>query len=429
MAKKPPKKSTKSTSAKAKGSAKVPATAAVGSAIPDKFLKPTQETPLGVAFGGAKVGGPTLIGASLATGDPNALASLLFNLGYATVEEALGVLTVAKRDFARRFGLAVTVVDSLVQKLASYAKPIPREVRDVIANKTFTFGLVLESAHRPSRGADNLAVLPLIGAAPATAPGPGGLIGFAPSVAIGNAVPASVDLRSELAGPVRDQGPRNTCVAHSTLVAYEHYLKKVTNGTVYDMSEQFLFWACKQRDGIPADPNGTTMTAAIAAIGQDGVCQESDWGYVSNNAQDRAGNPAHGPPPSGAQMAAAPFRATQVINITATVVDDYKRVLASNRCAAFAVPVYPSFWNSPDLVATGKITLPLPGEAPMGGHAMCIVGYQDDASVPALGGGRFILRNSYGNTFGATSPYGPGHGTIPYAYVAREARDSGIAFM
>jgi hypothetical protein len=439
VAKKSPKKSTKSTVKKAVDAVKTTATTAVktaavaanvavGSAIPAQFRKPVGETPLGAAFGGAAVGGPTLIGASLTSGAPDALATLLFNLGYSTVEEALGVLTVAKRDFARHFGLAGSVVDALVKQLAGYAKPIPEEVRSVIANTKFSFGVALEMSHRPTRGSDNLSALAAIGPPPA---GGGGrnLIGFAPNVAIGNAVPAAVDLRNELASPVHNQGLRNTCVSHSSLVAYEHYLKKVTSGTVYDMSEQFLFWACKQRDGNPTNGSGTSMTAAADSLGQAGVCQESDWGYDPNNALDQAGNPGHNPPPQGAEIAAAPFRATQVIRITATSVDDYKRVLASGRCAAFAVPIYPSFWDSPDLFATGKITLPLPNEVTKGGHAMCIVGYKDDTSVPALGGGRFILRNSHGLEFGATSPYGPGHGTIPYAYIAREGLDIGIAFM
>ena len=33
----------------------------------------------------------------------------------------------------------------------------------------------------------------------------------------------------------------------------------------------------------------------------------------------------------------------------------------------------------------------------MGGHAMCMVGYQDDADVP--GGGYFLVRNSWGTAW------------------------------
>jgi C1A family cysteine protease len=237
-----------------------------------------------------------------------------------------------------------------------------------------------------------------------------------------------VNLISELPNPVRVQGGRQTCVPHSALVAYEHYLN-ITTGNTYDLSEQFLYWACVQRDGLSHSPDsGTLMAAGADSLEQDGVCQEADWPY---NSTEIPGNAGQDPPPGGATMAAVPFRVNQVLRVTATSVDDYKRVLASGRCAAFAIPVYNSLVNNPTAIATGRITLPLPEEAAVGGHAMCIVGYQDDASIPALGGGRFIIRNSWGNTFGAESPFGfpPGHGTIPYAYIAGMGREFGIAFL
>lgn len=53
-----------------------------------------------------------------------------------------------------------------------------------------------------------------------------------------------------------------------------------------------------------------------------------------------------------------------------------------------------------------------------GGHAMCIIGYQDDNSVP--GGGYFIIRNSWDDTWGSECPFGAGNGTIPYQYLTDE---------
>jgi len=68
---------------------------------------------------------------------------------------------------------------------------------------------------------------------------------------------------------------------------------------------------------------------------------------------------------------------------------------------------------------TGKITLPLPGEVPAGGHSWCIVGYVDDEDVP--GGGYFIVRNSWGTNWAVDSPEASGHGLMPYEYVERYA--------
>jgi hypothetical protein len=66
---------------------------------------------------------------------------------------------------------------------------------------------------------------------------------------------------------------------------------------------------------------------------------------------------------------------------------------------------------------SGQITMPLPGENMVGGHAMVLVGYQDDDSVP--GGGFFILRNSWGKLWGVNCKYGAGYGTIPYKYISK----------
>jgi hypothetical protein len=52
------------------------------------------------------------------------------------------------------------------------------------------------------------------------------------------------------------------------------------------------------------------------------------------------------------------------------------------------------------------------------GHAVCLIGYQDNAQYP--GGGYFIVRNSWGLDWASQSPYGPGYGTIPYQYIASE---------
>ena len=61
--------------------------------------------------------------------------------------------------------------------------------------------------------------------------------------------------------------------------------------------------------------------------------------------------------------------------------------------------------------------MPLSGDSQVGGHAVCLVGYQDSTSSP--GGGYFILRNSWGTAWGSQCPYRPGYGTIPYQYIAQ----------
>jgi C1A family cysteine protease len=105
--------------------------------------------------------------------------------------------------------------------------------------------------------------------------------------------------------------------------------------------------------------------------------------------------------------------------LPATSVESIKAELASGRCVAFAIPVFNSWFQNLEVRRTGDIVMPVPGEvrSPLG-HAMCIVGYQDLADEPEIGG-RFILRNSWNEQWAIRSPYEPGYGTIPYTYIAR----------
>jgi C1A family cysteine protease len=50
---------------------------------------------------------------------------------------------------------------------------------------------------------------------------------------------------------------------------------------------------------------------------------------------------------------------------------------------------------------------------------MCMVGYEDDPTVP--GGGYFIIRNSWATTWASKSAVAPGYARLPYAYMQQYA--------
>jgi C1A family cysteine protease len=93
------------------------------------------------------------------------------------------------------------------------------------------------------------------------------------------------------------------------------------------------------------------------------------------------------------------------------------------RCVAFSVPVFRSWYLSAWVRATGKINMPLPNDILEGGHAMAMVGYIDSDET-GTGGGRFIIRNSWGPDWAANSGFGAGYGTIPYAYIERHCMEA-----
>jgi hypothetical protein len=224
-------------------------------------------------------------------------------------------------------------------------------------------------------------------------------------------LPKAVRLMEKL-HPVKNQGERGTCVSFAS-VALREFLEN--KKPVF--SEQFLYWACKELDGIPGP--GTYVHTAMTAFNRYGVCLERTWPY---NPHQDDNDESQGPPPDKAIREAEHYRMLESRTVEPTLVEDYKRILAGDDDApgmpiVFGVPVFNSWYQSPETHRTGKITLPLPGEHPMGGHAMCVVGYVDDDDVP--GGGYFIVRNSWGDGWAEDSPEAAGHALMPYEYVER----------
>ena len=102
-------------------------------------------------------------------------------------------------------------------------------------------------------------------------------------------------------------------------------------------------------------------------------------------------------------------------------VNELKEALADGKPVAFAVPVY-GYWLTEPVRTNGDIRIPLPADKSVGGHAMCMVGYQDDADVP--GGGYFLVRNSWGTDWAKKSAAGAGYCRLPYAYMSQFGRSA-----
>lgn len=230
-------------------------------------------------------------------------------------------------------------------------------------------------------------------------------------------LPESVNLIDRMP-PIRNQRQRGTCVAF-TCTAVREYLLGETSLTG-DLSEQYLYWNCKERDGYPGE--GTWIHIAMQALSEDGICVESVWPY---NPTPVAGNEGQGPPPGEAQAAASSFRIDEQTQLSARSVDMIRSSLADDLVVAFAVPVY-TYWYTQPVRSTGDVRMPLSTENSVGGHAMCIVGYENDASVP--GGGYFLVRNSWGTGWAEDSTLAPGYCRIPYAYIANYGRAAHTAF-
>ncbi|MFM0478764.1 C1 family peptidase [Paraburkholderia strydomiana] len=226
-------------------------------------------------------------------------------------------------------------------------------------------------------------------------------------------LPPTVNMIDQMQ-PIRDQGQRGTCVAHACTAVAEHYFRML-NGSTIDLSRQFLYCDCKRNDGDLNGP-GTWISVAMKCLTTDGCCLEATWPYDPDIIP---GDESQGPPPDGASAEAANYVVSSFRQLPPTSLPDIKGELAAGRCVAFSIPVFKSWYEkNPAVQGSGAITNPIPGETTTEGHAMCFVGYEDDPTDVANGGGHFIIRNSWDSYWATNSVVGvTGYGTIPYSYI------------
>ena len=328
----------------------------------------------------------------------NKLASLGYD-GPRGLTKLIGAARVAAKPMADYLGMSEQALADLINANIQYAGLASDAEAQRLDNLTCRLGAAVERAPLLTRTGD--VVKSVVVATPVA------------SIAVAANLPAAIDHVAQMP-PVRDQGDRGTCVAHACVAAYEHRLGLASSPPA-DLSEQFLYWRCKETDGA-RDEEGTWIAVGMPLIERDGVCDETGWPYNPRVAVPP--NEGQGPAPTAATDAAR-ARRTRTRNIAKNGVAEYKEALVQDHCVAFSIPVFDSWYKSQEVRRTGELTLPLPAEISVGGHAMCIVGYADDASPQYPGGGYFILRNSWSTQWATASSSGAGYGRIPYAYVAR----------
>lgn len=195
-----------------------------------------------------------------------------------------------------------------------------------------------------------------------------------------------MDRRAEL-GPVVWQGDRETCLAIAASAGHE-----LLRGDGARLSPEFLFWAAMQHEGTPT---GLTMLQGSAALRSEGQCQESLWPYDPNRVIDAA----YGPSEAARKDGKARLVARHFIKASPSVSEI--RASAAATASVLGLALTPSLFRTE---SDGRIRLPSPGERASGGHALLVVGYDDDARA-------LLVRNSWGVSWGIG-----GYGWLPYDY-------------
>ena len=163
----------------------------------------------------------------------------------------------------------------------------------------------------------------------------------------------------------RDQGPRGSCAGHATAESRELIWAKANGMHLADRLSVAYAWArARMAEGNWPQDVGTTLADEFGVLEGFGIPPEQDMPYVADAAQ---------PIPAIADAAARDFRITDPCTVDMGDADGARRVLAAGLPIAIGIPVYESFEGGG---TNGLLAMPdTNSEALLGGHALCVVGY------------------------------------------------------
>ena len=210
-----------------------------------------------------------------------------------------------------------------------------------------------------------------------------------------------MDYTSEMS-PAKNQGALGSCVAFAAASMKEWQEKREHDtevkegkrdhrkGKVYDYSEAWIYWNCKKIDGYSGE--GTYLRTAMQVLNKIGVPTEKAWPYSDDKLNI-------GEPKRWASLISKWALIGNYYRVNS--VADAKIALADNGPFMMGIPLFYGFFF---VGKDGVVKDPADGEKSYGGHALCVVGYDDERKL-------IKFKNSWGTNWGQS-----GYGYISYNY-------------
>lgn len=228
--------------------------------------------------------------------------------------------------------------------------------------------------------------------------------------------PLEVDLR-HWCSPVHFQGYYNTCTAHVVTSMIE-LLENRAHGSFVPASRLFLYQVAKRILGEAGDP-GVYLRQMMGTVVLVGVPPEKFWPYLDTDIKDDPRVDSE--PDAFCYAMARDFGAARYFRLDTANTEPDKVELRLRVCLSATMPVSIGFTlyrsSLTRAAKTGEISMPAKGEAPVGSHAVLLVGFDDAKRIGGDDGveettGAFLFKNSWGADWGRS-----GYGWLPYRYL------------
>lgn len=225
-------------------------------------------------------------------------------------------------------------------------------------------------------------------------------------------LPSSIDLSSQMP-PVGNQGRQNSCVAWATGYAIKSYLlKNKGQATEYDppfaggkgnyvFSPAFIY---NQQNG--GEDKGLYYYKTMEFLKSSGVAPWSSMPYTDKDYLSQ--------PSQSSKKEALKYKIKSFSRLNYKNPDEIKRVLAGKNVVMVGMIIDDAFYK-----LKGNTIYDENGGQSYGGHAMTIVGYDDNKKSKSGKKGAYKLQNSWGTNWGDK-----GFGWVSYSMLAKVGQET-----
>lgn len=208
-----------------------------------------------------------------------------------------------------------------------------------------------------------------------------------------------VDLRN-WDSPVESQLRVGSCTGNALANAYELLVNRLEPENSVEISRLFIYYNIRLIEGTTDIDSGGYIRDGIKALKKYGACSETLWPYYPS---EFATPPTSACYHNGSTRSIKNYQRLNGVN-------DILDALNNNQPVVFGMAVYDSFMDVNEY--NPVIPLSLNNELSIGGHAMCMIGYD-------LGRQQMLVKNSFGTDWGAR-----GYCWMPFEYVRSDVFDT-----